>query len=265
MQKNILPAIFCFLAVLCTGCANTGDKDDTAGMSAQQIFQAAKEAEADGTWDKAVKYLERLEARYPYGTYAQQAQLEMCYAHWKDNETEQAIAACDRFLKLHPNHSAVDYVLYLKGLIYFNEDLGYVAYLGSTDPTERDSLAAKESFMAFSELLRRFPESNYADDARQRLRYLLNAMAQNEIHIARYYLKRQAYLAAVNRAQNVLEAYPNTPSNEEALFIMVLSYDALGLKDLKADTQRVLEQNFPQSHFLTQGLDVYKTPWWKLW
>lgn len=265
MQKKLSVGIFCLLVALCTGCANTGDKDDTAGMSAQQIFQAAKDAQADGTWDKAVKYLERLEARYPYGTYAQQAQLEMCYAHWKDNETQEALAACDRFLKLHPNHSAVDYVLYLKGLIYFNEDLGYVAYLGSPDPTERDSLATKESFMAFSELLRRFPQSNYADDARQRLRYLLNAMARNEIHIARYYLKRQAYLAAVNRAQKVLESYPNTPANEEALYIMVVSYDALGLKDLKTDALRVLQQNFPQSQLLAKGMDAYKTPWWKLW
>lgn len=261
MQKTLILIGVLFL----TACAGTQEKDDTLGMSAQAIYQAAKEAGSDGTWDKAIQYYERLQARYPYGTYAQQAQIEMCYAYWKDNETQQALAACEHFLKLHPNHPAVDYVLYLKGLINFNEDLGYVAYLGSPDPTERDPLAARESYATFEELLRRFPNSQYAEDAQKRVLYLRNAIAQQEVHVARYYLKRKAYLAAANRAQMALEKYPNTPATEEALYIMVLSYRALNLKDLEEDALRVMKHNYPKSAFYEKGILDKQTPWWKLW
>ncbi len=253
------------MALLCTACAGTQEKDDTLGLSPQEIYQSAKEAGEDGTWDKAVKYLERLEARYPYGIYAQQAQLELGYAHWKDNEPEQALAACERFLKLHPNHPAVDYVLYLKGLIHFNEDLGYVAYLGSPDPTERDPLAAKSSYAAFEELVTRFPQSQYAEDAQKRLTYLRNAMAMQEVHVARYYVKRKAFLAAANRAQNVVEKFSNAPAAEEALYIMVMSYRALGLKDLEKDALSVMQHNFPKSAFYEKGINVQNKAWWKLW
>ena len=194
----------------------------------------------------------------------QQAQLELCYVWWKADEIANALAACDRFLKLHPNHPNADYIYYLKGLINFKEDLGFVAYLGSSDPSERDSDASKEALNSFAELLRRYPNSKYAPDAQKRVLYLVNALAQKEIHVAKYYIKRQAFLAAANRAQQVLKDFPNTPSNEEALYIMVVAYKELGLRQLHDDTLRIMQQNFPDSKYFKEGLFADKK-WWHLW
>lgn len=254
-----------FSAVLfLSACSSTQEKDETVGWSAQKIYSTAKTSSDEGLYEKSAKYLERLEARYPYGRYAQQAQLELCYIWWKADEIANALAACDRFLKLHPNHPNADYIYYLKGLINFKEDLGFVAYLGSSDPSERDSDATKEALNSFSELLRRYPNSKYAPDAQKRLLYLVNALAQKEIHVAKYYIKRQAFLAAANRAQQVLKDYPNTPSNEEALYIMIVAYKELGLTQLHDDTMRIMQQNFPDSKYFKEGLFADKK-WWQLW
>src|SRR6185436_10404626 len=184
------------------GCGMLGDKkDDTAGWSAQKLYGEAKDAMAQGAWDKAVKYLEKLESRYPYGRYAQQAQLDTAYAYWKNGERASAIAAADRFIKLYPNHANVDYAYYLKGLVNFNETTGLMSALDNPDLTERDSKGTREAFDAFKDLVNRFPDSKYAADAVARMRYLLNSLAQYEVHVARYYMKRGAYVAAVNRAQ----------------------------------------------------------------
>jgi outer membrane protein assembly factor BamD len=198
------------------------------------------------------------------GLTAQQAQLEVAYAYYKSNEPASAIAACDRFIKLHPNHPAVDYVYYLKGLINFNEDLGYAGYISSQDPSERDPKAAREAFDTFRELVKRFPDSKYTPDALKRMEYLVNALASLEVHVARYYLKRGAPLAAANRAQTAIKTYPQAPANEEALYIMVKAYDTLGMTDLRDDADRVLKKNYPNSRFYAQGLEE-KKPWWKLW
>ena len=264
------PALFrvllaVFLAALITGCGSLADKaDETIGWSAGKLYSEAKDAQADGAWDKSAKYLEKLEARFPYGRYAQQAQLELGYIYWKGNEPGSALAACDRFIKLHPNHPAVDYVYYLKGLINFNEDLGFVARLNTQDPTERDPKAARESFESFKELVTRFPDSKYAPDARLRLNYLVNAMASLEVHVARYYYKRGAYIAAANRAQYAIKTYAQAPAIEEAMFIMVNAYDKLGMNELRDDADRVMKKNFPNSRFYQDGLNR-KTAWWKLW
>ncbi len=260
---RVLAALF--VAAIVAGCSSFGDTpDETVGWSASKLYAEAKDAQADGVYDKAAKYLEKLESRYPYGRFAQQAQLELGYVYWKANEPGSALAACDRFIKLHPNHPAVDYVYYLKGLINFNEDLGFVAYISTQDPTERDPKAARESFDSFRELVTRYPNSKYAPDARLRMNYLVNAMAYQEVHVARYYAIRGAYVAAANRAQTAIKTYPGAPAVEEAMYILVTAYDKLGMNDLRDDADRVLRQNYPNSRFYTQGL-VRKTAWWKLW
>ena len=219
---------------------------------------------SDNAYDKAIKYFEKLESRYPYGRFAQQAQIDIAYAYWKSGEPASAIAACERFIKLHPNHPNVDYVYYLRGLVNFNEDLGLLGQISQQDRTERDPKGARESFDAFKELITRFPDSKYAPDAILRMKYLVNALASLEIHVARYYMKRGAYVAAVNRAQYALKQYPDAPAIEEALFIMVKAYDLMGMNDLRDDAERVMRKNYPDSVYYTRGNEK-KEPWWKLW
>jgi len=253
------------LLLLVAGCGLLPEtQDETKGWSAQKIYSEAKNEMNDGNYTKAIKYFETLEARYPYGRYAQQSQLEVAYAYFKDNEPVSAIAACDRFIKLHPNHPNVDYAYYLKGLANFNEDLGLLGAIADQDLSERDPKAAKDSFEAFKELVTRFPNSKYAPDATARMKYLVNTLAASDVHIARYYARRGAYVAAVNRAQIVLKEYPQAPATEEALAIMVQSYDAMGLNDLRDDARRVLSKNYPNSKFLN-GASQSKSPWWRLW
>jgi len=254
-----------FAALFIAGCGLLPEeKDATSGWSAGKLYSEAKDAQAEGAWDKAAKYLEKLEARYPFGLYAQQAQLELGYVYWKANETGSALAACDRFIKLHPSHPAIDYVYYLKGLVNFNEDLGLIGYLSTQDPTERDPKAARESFDAFKDLVTRYPNSKYTPDAMLRMNYLVNALASLEVHVARYYINRGAYVAALNRAQYAITTYPQAPAIEEAMFIMVTAYDKIGLTDLRDDANRVMRKNFPDSRFYQEGL-TRKTAWWKLW
>jgi len=247
------------------GCGLLPDQiDETAGWSANKLYTEAKASMADGAYDKAIKYFEKLEARFPFGRYAQQAQLEVAYAYFRQGEAASTIAACDRFIRLHPNHPNVDYAYYLKGLANFNEDLGLIGYITLQDLTERDPKAARESFDAFKVMVSKYPESRYAADATARMKYLVNAMASYEVHVARYYMKREAYVAAVNRAQTAVKTYPDAPANEEALFIMIKAYDALGMAALRDDTERVMRRNFPASEYYARGLNT-NTPWWKLW
>lgn len=253
------------IAIVATGCSLfSTSQDETAGWSANKLYAAAKEAQSDGAYDKAAKYYEKLEARYPYGRFAQQAQLELGYVYWKAGETGSALAATDRFIKLHPTHPAVDYAYYLKGLINFNEDMGWAGYISTQDPTERDPKAARESFDAFRELATRFPDSKYTPDAIQRMNYLVNAMASHEVHVARYYYNRGAYVAAANRAQSAIKTYPSAPAVEEAMYILIVSYDKLGMTDLRDDADRVMRKNFPNSSYYAEGLGS-KKKWWHLW
>ncbi len=262
-----LPALALIFAALLSlsGCGLLPEqKDETAGWSANKLYTQAKEAMSEGSWDKAVKYFEKLESRYPYGRYAQQAQIEVAYAYFKSGEAASAIAACDRFVKLHPDHPNVDYIYYLKGLITFNEDLGMMGYVSMQDQTERDPKGMRESFDAFKTLSSRFPDSKYTPDAVQRMKYLVSAMAANEVHVARYYMKRKAYVAAANRAQIAIKNYPDAPAIEEALFVMVKAYDEMGMIDLRDDAERVMRKNYPNSVYYTRGLNRIE-PWWKLW
>ncbi|OHC65723.1 MAG: outer membrane protein assembly factor BamD [Rhodocyclales bacterium GWA2_65_20] len=264
-MRSLASLLALLLALFASGCGLLPeDSDETAGWSANKLYSEAKGAMSDGAYDKAIKYFEKLEARYPYGRYAQQAQLEVAYSYYKQDEKASAIAACDRFIRLHPNHPNVDYAYYLKGLSNFNGDLGLLGYVSMQDQTERDPKAAKESFDAFKELVAKFPESKYSTDAALRMKYLVNALASHEVHVAHYYMRRGAYVAAANRAQFAVKTYADAPANEEALFIMVKAYDALGMNDLRDDAERVMRHNFPKSEYYKRGLNRTE-PWWKLW
>jgi outer membrane protein assembly factor BamD len=257
-----VPALL--LALLVTGCASDL-QDETVGWSAQRLYGEAKDAMGSKDWPRAIRYLEKLEARYPYGRYAQQAQLEIAYAHWKDGERALAIAAVDRFIKMYPNHSNVDYAWYLKGLINFNDQYGMLSQITTPDMSDRDPKSTRESFAAFKEVVTRFPDSRYAPDAMLRMRYLVNALASHEVHVARYYMKRGAYLAAANRAQYAIQHYPQAPALEEAVFVLVLAYDRLGMNDLRDAADRVMRTNFPDSRYLKPGGFRKDVPWWRLW
>jgi len=239
-------------------------KDETSGWSAQKLYAEAKDNLNEGNYERAVKLFETLESRYPFGRYAQQAQLEIAYAYYKDNEPISAVAACDRFIKLHPNHPNVDYAYYLKGLANFNGDLGMLGNLIEQDMSERDPKAARDAFLSFKELVTRFPDSKYAADASARMKYLVNALASNEVHVAKYYMKRQAWVASANRAKEVLKTYPEAPALEEALEIMVVSYDKLELTGLRDDTLRVMALNFPNSKY-AKGVNLEDRAWYSIW
>jgi outer membrane protein assembly factor BamD len=241
-----------------------GKSDESKNVSASKLYAEARE-EMDGAhYEAAIKLFEKLETNYPFGTYATQAQMEIAYAHYKAQDQAEALAAVERFIKLHPNHPQVDYMYYLRGLINFNDQIGFMSFIYAQDPTERDPKATREAFAAFKELVDKFPNSKYAPDAIQRMNYLINAMASYEVHVANYYYRRGAYLAALNRAQDAVTNFPTSPAREEALFLMIRSYDKLGILDLRDDTQRVFLANYPHSRFLG-GKGNGDAPWWKFW
>lgn len=266
MQRKFLNVALLALTLLFSACGMLPDlsEDETRSWSAPKLYSEARSELAAGAYDKAIQYLEKLESRYPFGTYAQQAQMDIAYAHYRQGDQALALAAVERFLKLHPNHPNADYMYYLRGLINFNDRVSLFNFIGQQDPTERDPKAARDAFEAFRMLATRYPDSTYTKDALDRMRYLVNAMAQYEVHVANYYYRRGAYLAAANRAQIAVREYRETPAVEEALFVMVRSYDALGLTELRDAAESVLKLNYPNSDFFRGGR-AKKEPWWKLW
>ena len=256
-------AAIALAAVVMTGCNLLPEvKDETSGWSAERFYSTAHDELMSGNYTRAIKLYETLEARYPYGRHAQQAVLEGAYANYRQGETTSAVAAADRFIRTYPSHPSVDYAYYLKGLVHFREDQGLLGYLYEADLSERDPKAMKESFVAFKELAQKFPESRYTEDAQTRMRYLSNALGMHEVHVARYYYNRGAFLAAANRAQASLLAYPAVPANEAALDVLVKSYDRLGLPQLADDSRRILEKTYPQSRYLSAAAPK---PWWRFW
>jgi len=263
-MKYILILVIAFLI---NGCAIFGEPtevDDTKGMTAERIYELGSENMRDKDYDKAIVYFGKLESRYPNGRYAAQAQLETAYAQYKKQDPVLCVAAADRFIKLHPNHPNIDYAYYLKGLAVFNER-GIIEKLTKQQISDRDPGSLRDSFVTFKELVTRYPNSKYAKDATQRMIYLANSLSDHEIDVARYYMKRQAYLAAVNRCKYVMEYYPQTPSVEESLVIMISAYDLMGLDDLKNDTLRILKTNYPNSVMLTGKAPTNERVWWKFW
>ncbi len=267
LSRTRLSALPLWLALLGTAtlaaCATQEDK--TANWSPNRIYSEAKDEMGSGAYERAVPLFEKLEGRAAGTPLAQQAQIEKAYAQYKAGEQAQAVATLDRFIKLHPASPALDYAMYLKGIVNFNENLGLFSFLTRQDLSERDQKAAKESFQAFRELSERFPDSRYAADARARMTYIVNSLAQYEVHVARYYFTRGAYVAAINRAQIALTDYQNVPALEEALYIMIRSYDALGMPALRDDAKRVMGASFPKSRYIASGLKDRDEPWWKIW
>ncbi len=264
-RAAVLAAVRTAVLFLCVGLAACGllpePKEVTAGWSAEEFYKNAHDALVEGNYSRAITLFDGLEGRYPYGRIAQQAILESAYANYRQGEPTTAIAACDRFIRTYPNHPNVDYAYYLKGLINFREDQGFVGYLADQDLSERDPKLTRESFASFRELATRFPESKYTPDAIERMRYLTNALGGYEVHVARYYFNRGAYVAAVNRAQASIVSFPKTPANEDALILMVESYDRLGMLQLRDDSLRILKESFPQGKYFTKAV----VPWWKFW
>ena len=219
------------------------DTDPTADWTADKLYTEARVALDDSNWTQAKDYYTKLEARYPFGRYAQQAQIELIYANWKDGDAAQAVQGADRFLKAYPNHANSDYVMYLKALATLNENDGWFAKLAAQDLSERDANAAQEAFDVLKELVLRFPDSRYAPDARRRMHALVIAQAKHELQTAEYYYVRHAYVAAIEHAQRVVREFQNTPMRDDALLLIAKSYDALEMHDLAADTRRVYELN----------------------
>ena len=237
-------------------------KDETASWSADRLYQTAHEAMLQGNYTRATKLFDQLEARFPYGRYAQQAILESAFANWRANEQAAAIAACDRFIRTYPNHPNVDYAYYLKGLVHFREDQGLIGYVYELDLSERDPKEMRSSFAAFKELTAKFPDSQYYQDSVARMRYLNNAMGTYEVNVALYYYRRGAYIAAANRAQGALINFPQTPANERALDVLRNSYNKLGMAQLADDSQQILAKTYPDSRYVT---GVTERKWWEFW
>ena len=233
----------------------TEEIDENATV--EEIYAMAKESMAGGNWGLAVERLRQLEAKYPYGVHAEQAQLDTIYAYYRNAEPGLAIAAADRFIKLHPTHDSVDYAYFIKGQASYEEDKSnWGVFLGKDDLSDRDPTLTLNALNTFEEVYTRFPDSQYAPIARERVRYLTNTLAKHEIAVARYYQSKGAHVAAVNRAKGVIEQYPEAAAVEDALGLMVTSYIAMGLDELADDSRRVLELNFPDSAYLAEIANV---------
>jgi outer membrane protein assembly factor BamD len=257
----VLSAFVCYGLVACASVT----EDKSANWSPNKIYSEAKSEASDGAYDKAIPLFEKLEGRAAGTPLAQQAQLDKAYAQFKNGDQAQAIATIDRFLKLHPASPALDYALYLKGTVNFSDNLGFFGSYTKQDLSERDQKAAKESFDAYKDLVAKFPESKYSSDAKQRMTYIINSLALYEVHVAKYYFSRGAYVAAINRAQLAITDYRDVPALEEAMYIIYKSYEALDIVPLRDDAKRIMETSFPKSELLLSGNKSVARSWWKLW
>jgi outer membrane protein assembly factor BamD len=257
-----LPVIGLLVILLLGGCTMLGEEEDeTREWSAQKLYAEATESMQGGDYPTAVEYYEKLQARYPFGKYAMQSQINVAYSYYRNGEAESALAAADRFLKLHPNHPAAAYAYYLKGLANFNRSLSFLDRYIPTDTSQRDPGAAADSFSDFAEVVRKFPNSEYAEDARKRMIYLRNNLARYEVHVARYYIRRGAFLAAANRCKHVVENFQRTPSVKDALTVMVQAYNELGMTELADDAQRVLAYNEERGNFIDDPRSLEDKTW----
>jgi outer membrane protein assembly factor BamD len=264
MQKKLSVLVATCALLGLSACSLLPEKtDETKNWSATKLYDEARQEMDGGHYESAIKLFEKLESNYPFGTYAAQAQMEIAYAYYKSQDQAQALAAVERFIKLHPNHAQVDYMYYLRGLVNFNDQIGFLSVLYEQDPTERDPKATREAFAAFKALVDKFPNSKYAPDSIARMKYLINAMASYEVHVSNYYYRRGAYLASLNRAQSAVADYADAPAREEALYNMVRCYDKLGMLELRDDTARIFKLNYPNSHFTNPNAG--KASWWKFW
>ena len=260
-QIRIIPVVLLalLLSSVLPGCGVFGEKPDiTRDWPVQRLYSEAKAALDSADYKTAIDYYEKLESRFPFGQFAEQAQVDVAYAYWRYEEYASAIAAADRFIKLHPRHPNVDYAYYLKGMVNFDQGKSFMDRIVLTDRSQRDPGAARDAFNDFSALVERFPQSKYAEDSRQRMLYLKNLLAQHEVHVADYYLRRGAYVAAANRARYVVENYQRAPAVPEALAIMAKAYKLMDLDVLSADALRVLTMNYPDHPGIKQVAAIQK-------
>ncbi len=246
--RRILIGVLVLIGLLLGACSDTKDEttDEYSDWTAEQFYREARDALNDKKYDKAAKLYEKHEARYPFGKYATQAQLDVAYAYYKNDEPDSAIAAADRFIKLNPAHPNVDYAYYIKGLVNYNRGIGFVDRFLPTDSSQRDPGSTMDSFKDFEELLRRFPNSRYAEDSRKRIIALRNNLAMHEIHVADFYMRREAYLAAARRSAEVIRKYQRTQAVPVALEIMEQAYRKLGMTQLADDARRIYELNYAE-------------------
>lgn len=269
MKKHLV--VLVFGSLLLSACAGTSqskiDKDArlTQDWTADSVYSEARKELDAGNYSRAVSLFEVLRSRQPEGRYVEQALMEEAYAHYKNEEPVKALAALARFERHFPASANMDYALYLRGLVQFAEDTSFLNKLSAQDWSDRDPEANRKAFQTFETLVKRFPNSKYADDARKRMKRLVEALGGHEIAIARYYAKRGAYLAANNRAQSILKQYQNTSYPEEALAIMIFTYNKMNKPQLADDSRRVLEKSFPQSAYLQKGWVADDMPWWRYW
>jgi outer membrane protein assembly factor BamD len=265
MIRRISLATFLAALLAAAGCSSPPKEDPNSAKAVEKLYADGKEEMASGAYDSAAKIFERVEGRAAGTLLAQQAALDLAYSQYRGGDRATALATLDRFIRLQPSSPALDYAYYLRGVINFNDNLGVLSALSRQDLSERDQQASRESYQAFKQVVDGFPQSRYATDAKQRMDYIVNALAEYELHVARYYFRREAFVAAVNRAQQVLLEFQGAPATEEALYILVASYERLGLARLRADAERVLTTNYPNSAFLRDGVRQASKSWWQLW
>jgi outer membrane protein assembly factor BamD len=244
LAGRLLPVLIVAIAVSLIGCGKN-DRDLRSG--ADELYERANKSMKSGNYRNAIAYFEGLEARYPFSNQAKQAQLNLIYAYYKNGEREAAVDAATQFERENPTHPRVDYALYMRGLARFSGQRSAMHRFFRFDLSKRPPVDARESFSAFSRLVQRYPDSRYAPDARQRMVFLRNRLAEHENHVANYYFRRGAYAAALNRAKYSMETFDGAPAIADSLFIMIGSYEQLGMKDLAESTRRVLEANYPDA------------------
>jgi outer membrane protein assembly factor BamD len=261
--RLIACCLLCAATMLLAACNKDQDEDEQT-KTAAELYTEAKGQLNQSAYDRAVMTYKQLQTRFPFGRYAEQAQLEMAYAYYRAKRPEQALATADRFIRMYPSHPNVDYAYYIRGLTNYEQKIGFLEKMMPSRIRDRDQTAALEAFSDFSQLVRRFPESRYAPDARQRMVFLRNNLSFYEIDVARYYLTRKAYIAAANRARYLLETYPNSPEAGNALEIMHIAYTELEMPELADDALRVLELNYPDHPYISDTLAA-ESFWGKLW
>ena len=251
---------YILLIMTLSGCSSLGgifeEKDPTVGLTASQLYAQGKEFLDAADFNNAIKLFEILEARYPFGKYSTQAMLDISYAYYASNQKDEAIIEINRFIRLYPNHPNVSYAYYLRALSNFDKDANIISRFFGHDPSRYDVTDLKNSFNDFTTVVNRFPDSKYADDSINRLRYIKNQIARNELYIAKYYDKRSANIATIERVKFMLENYGGTPSSEEGLVILVKNYNDLKLYDLAYDSARVLKKNFPDYRIIKKDGQV---------
>ncbi|MBL7252266.1 outer membrane protein assembly factor BamD [Alloalcanivorax sp. C16-2] len=256
MPRLIWPLL---AALLLSACASKPEESPERTEAAQ--YREAQDAMDSNNYLTAIDRLKELEARFPYGRYAEQAQLDLIYAHFRSQEYPETVVAAQRFMRSYPAHPRLDYALYMRGLANFYMERGFFDSFMSTDKSSRDLGSARDAFEDFERLVTRFPDSEYAPDARSRMVFIRNEMARHELHAARYYARRGAYIAAINRAQYVVQHYQRTPMVPEALAIMVEGYERLDRPELADKSRRALAESWPDSEYLDDDGQV-NLAWW---